>query len=477
MLADISGFTPLTETLVEEFGPARGAEELTGYLNKVYEALIAEVHRHRGSVIGFSGDAITCWFGDDNGLKSVACALVLQQVMGRFAKAETPAGTSVSLTIREVVTAGEARRFRVGDPAIQYMDVLAGAMMDRVAEAEKQAGKGEIILDAETADRLADSVTVEWRRKIDTGPRVAIVIGITGPVAATPWPDLPPRVEEEQIRPWLLPPVYERLKTGQGRLLAELRPAVSLFLKFGGLDYDQDDAAGERLDAYIRWVQNVLARYEGYLIQITTSDKGSYLYAVFGAPLAHDDDAARAVAAALDLRTPPSDLDFITGVQIGVSQGRTWAGIYGGSGRCTYGVLGDEVNVAARLMERAEPGQVLVSQRVARATAGRYRFQSLGLVKVRGKKGPVPVFTVLSRQLPSGPADLFAAPLIERETERAQLEKALGSVLAGRGQILRVEGEAGIGKSRLAAELVRRAANCNFRVAIGACQSTMRGVA
>ncbi|MCX8067731.1 MAG: hypothetical protein N3B68_07955, partial [Anaerolineae bacterium] len=108
LLADISGFTPLTETLVEEFGPARGAEELTGYLNKVYEALIAEVHRHRGSVIGFSGDAITCWFGDDNGLKSVACALVLQQVMGRFAKAETPAGTSVSLTIREVVTVGEA---------------------------------------------------------------------------------------------------------------------------------------------------------------------------------------------------------------------------------------------------------------------------------------------------------------------------------------------------------------------------------
>jgi len=63
--ADISGFTPLTEALVKELGPRRGAEKLTRQLNAVYGALIAEVHRYRGSVIGFSGDAITCWFDGD----------------------------------------------------------------------------------------------------------------------------------------------------------------------------------------------------------------------------------------------------------------------------------------------------------------------------------------------------------------------------------------------------------------------------
>lgn len=477
LFADISGFTTLTETLVEEFGPSRGAEELTAYLNKVYEALITEVHRHGGSVIGFSGDAITCWFSGDDGRKAVACALALQQVMGGFAEIEAPSGPNVTLAIKEVVAAGWVRRFRVGDPAIQYMDVLAGALMDRVAEAEKQAGRGQIVLDAETADRLAGSVDVEWREETGMGRRIAIVLGLAVPVAKSPWPALPPVEDEESVRPWLLPPVYERLKTGEGQLLAEIRPAVSLFLRFGGLDYDRDEAAGEKLDAYVRWVQNVLARYEGYLIQLTTGDKGSYLYAVFGAPLAHDDDAARAVAAAMDLQTPPADLDFITGVQIGISRGRTWAGVYGSPARCTYGVLGDEVNVAARLMEKAEPGQVLISQRVAKAAAGRYRFQSLGLVEIRGKKEPVPVFAILGRQALPGLADLFATPLIEREAELAQLEETLEAVLAGRGQILRVEGEAGIGKSHLAAELVGRAANCNFRVTTGACQSTMRGVA
>ena len=98
---------------------------------------------------------------------------------------------------------------------------------------------------------------------------------------------------------------------------AELRPATALFLRFGGLDYDGDEQAGERLDAFVRWVQSVLARREGTLIQLTTGDKGSYLYAAFGAPLAHDDDPARAVAAALELRAPPPDLAFVAPIQIG----------------------------------------------------------------------------------------------------------------------------------------------------------------
>src|ERR1041384_7773510 len=62
LFADISGFTPLTEALVRALGPQRGAEELPRQLNMIYDALIAQVDQYRGSVLGFSGDAITCWF-------------------------------------------------------------------------------------------------------------------------------------------------------------------------------------------------------------------------------------------------------------------------------------------------------------------------------------------------------------------------------------------------------------------------------
>src|SRR5437868_3473009 len=85
LFADISGFTPLTETLSRELGPKRGADELTKQLDTIYDALIAQVERYRGSVIGFAGDAITCWFDSDDGLRAIATALAMQQAMRDFA--------------------------------------------------------------------------------------------------------------------------------------------------------------------------------------------------------------------------------------------------------------------------------------------------------------------------------------------------------------------------------------------------------
>lgn len=115
--------------------------------------------------------------------------------------------------------------------------------------------------------------------------------------------ELAESLTEVQVRPWLLPPVYERLSRGQEQFLAEFRLAVPLFMRFSGIDFDGDDDAVQKLDAFIKRVQNILAYYGGYLIQLTIGDKGSYVYGAFGAPLAHHDDPARAVAAALELRS------------------------------------------------------------------------------------------------------------------------------------------------------------------------------
>jgi hypothetical protein len=84
-------------------------------------------------------------------------------------------------------------------------------------------------------------------------------------------------------------------------------------------------------------VQDILAQYDGSLIQLTTGDKGSYLYAAFGAPTAHEDDPERASEAALQLRELQNSLDFINSIQIGISQGRMRTGAYGAYARRTYG--------------------------------------------------------------------------------------------------------------------------------------------
>src|SRR5262249_35019194 len=106
LLADLSGFTALTEALTDAYGPARGAEQLTRLLNEVFDTLIDEVGRWSGSVISFAGDAITCWFDDGSldagGLgtgaeRAATCARALQAAMASFASVPLPGGQAVAL--------------------------------------------------------------------------------------------------------------------------------------------------------------------------------------------------------------------------------------------------------------------------------------------------------------------------------------------------------------------------------------------
>src|SRR5262245_30014326 len=101
LFADVSGFTPLTEALARQFGPRRGAEELTRHLNEVYNALVIEIHGHKGSVINFSGDALTCWFDAkdaDSSLCAVACGLAMQNDMQVFRHIPLQSGNTIPLT-------------------------------------------------------------------------------------------------------------------------------------------------------------------------------------------------------------------------------------------------------------------------------------------------------------------------------------------------------------------------------------------
>jgi hypothetical protein len=108
------------------------------------------------------------------------------------------------------------------------------------------------------------------------------------------------------LEQWIAPTLLARLEDPQESFLTALRPTVALFLRFGGAP------ALTSLDPYIRWMQHVLQRYEATLFQVSVGDKGSYLYASFGAPIAHEDAAVRAVRAALELRDSPPGGRFIS---------------------------------------------------------------------------------------------------------------------------------------------------------------------
>ena len=479
LFADISGFTPFTDLLAHELGLRRGADELTRHLNAVYDSLIAEIDRAGGSVVGLSGDAITAWFdcgsngADDSAARGVACALAMQEAMHTYATITTPSGKAVSLALKVAVEQGPVRRFRVGDPQVQYHDVLAGATLDRLAAAEHLAHAGEVIVGPRATAALGDLLTIADSRD---DPDNACCFAHVTAIRRAPSNEealTPPPLDDAAVRTWLLDPVYSRLRASVDAdvFLTELRPAVALFIRFGGLDYDTDDDAGVKLDGYIRWVQRVVGRYAGSLIDITMGDKGSYLYVAFGAPLAHENDSERALRAALDLLAPPPELGWIGHVQIGMSRGIMRAGAYGGSTRQTYGALGDAVNMASRLMMRATPGQIIVSHDLYRTAPGLFRWAAMGEVEVKGKAEPFTIHRLLGfdTRLPE-PAPTSA--FVGREQERAVLSNAVAAAGGGRGQVIGLRAEAGMGKSRLMAQAIGLAEDADFAVYVGECQST-----
>ncbi len=410
LFADISGFSSTATALEKELGPRQGADELMMHVNQLYTGLVNQVHRYGGSVVNFSGDSITCWFDQrlpvgagpvpiarNSAQRATACALAMQELVGQAGEWELSTRSRLSLSIKVAVVAGSARRFLVGLPRIQAVEVLAGGLLDRSAAAEQVLQPGQVVVGAEVLGRFGRQLQVSEWVEGNNGEHFALITGLAEAVAPAPWPDLPP-IDPGTARKWLLAPVYHRLQRGEEEFLAELRPSVALFLNFSGIDYDADDDAGQKLDAFVRWMQRILEQYGGYLLQVTVGDKGSYAMASTSAPVTHEDDALRAVAATQALQMLPPELSFITELRAGISSGTMLIGAYGGDVRRTFSEQGSETNLAARLMEKAAPGEILVSARVAEAARHEYELRDLGALRLKGWVDAVPAFAVGRRK-------------------------------------------------------------------------------
>ncbi len=470
LFADISGFTPLTEALRDALGPRRGAEELSKHLDSLYSALIAEVEKYGGSVIGFAGDAITCWFEDEYGPAAhhaAACAFGLQHAMRAFNAVVLPDGKTTALTLKVTVATGPARRFVVGNPEVQRVDVVAGATVARTAIGEHLAQRGDILVDAATANVLGDTLAIkEWR--MDDGERFAVVTHFSAEVPAPTLPTVLRPPAADKLMFWMPLAVYERVKAGDDAFLTEFRPCAALFVSFEGIDYEADDAQAQ-LHTFIQKLQGITVRYDGVVLQLTIGDKGSYVYINFGALSAHEDDARRAVKTAIELRNK-TDLQL----QIGISQGVMRIGAYGGATRRTYGALGEDVNLAARLMTTATAGEILLSGYVHKAVQDNFTFEPRSPLPMKGKAEPLPVFAVTGESQKRAirlQEPTYALPMVGRQSELKRIEEKLDLAAEGKSQVVAIVAEAGLGKSRLVAEVIRAARRKGFVGYGGACQS------
>jgi len=208
------------------------------------------------------------------------------------------------------------------------------------------------------------------------------------------------------------------------------------------------------LGRYFNALARQIQRYEG------TIDKyiGDAIMCVFGAPISHEDDAERAVRSALAMQASiqrlNDDLEREHGVRlalrIGVNTGEVVAGMLGGDVQQAYTVVGDAVNTAQRFESVAPLNEILVSESTRRIAMHSFEFETLPPVMLKGKTAPVAAFRVLRPRDEEIPPE--ASEMVGREPELERLRSALGAALTGKGKIVSIIGDPGVGKSRLLAE-------------------------
>ncbi|MGH2521715.1 MAG: AAA family ATPase, partial [Anaerolineales bacterium] len=440
LFADVSGFTPLTEALAQK--GLEGPEELTRLLNAYFSRMITLIEAEGGEVVKFSGDALTVMFpaaSEDLSLatrRAWQAAQSMQAAMSEFATLQTSVGP-VALGMKIGIGAGEVVAARVGGVSGRWEYLIAGDPLRQVAQAEHQAGRGEIVLSPEAAALLPP-------RPIPAHP-----------LAQPDWAQVQnPEAVEAVLKVYVPQVVTAWLGKELAEWLAVLRPMSVLFIGIHGIDYAQARAV-EQLNNFLRATQESVYRYEGSINKLAVDDKGTIVLVLFGAPpYAHENDPERAVRCAVALEA----LAESQGLQlaIGVTHGRVFAGPVGSDTRREYTVMGDPVNLAARLMSLAGPGQVYADYETYRNTHGKLVFDLLPPVRVKGKAGLLRIYR------PTGEADKSPgrkeetqSALVGRQAELARLVALLDAVQAGGSHILLIEGEAGIGKSRLVDELVR----------------------
>lgn len=464
LFADISGFTPLTARLAARGGA--GAEDLSRLLNDYFGKLLALVAAHGGEPLKFAGDALLALWpaaGADLALatqRAAACALAIQQCLFRY-----DAGGGTTLALRVSIAQGEATgvQLRSGDC---WHFVVGGAPLVAVALAQADAQAGEAVA-APGAWALLHGRAAGIAAGPDDDSRAWRLIRVEAP-ALTPM-RLPRWPAEVLLRidGYVPEPIRARLAAGHGKWLAELRQVTVLFVQVSDLDHTAAHWP-QGLQAVVDRVQPIVSRFEGFLKEVVIDDKGVSLVVIFGLPpFSHEDDSTRGARAALALHEAISAAGRIGAV--GVTTGRCFCGVVGTDVRREYAVIGDAMNTAARLMEsaaRMDHGpRILCDSATQLGAAARLEFETLAPIRVKGKDEPIAVGRPL-RVVDRRPG--VASEIVGRVGECALIAEALRRSVRGEpaGTLFMV-GEAGIGKTRLTAELLRAAAALDVAVLKG----------
>jgi class 3 adenylate cyclase len=487
LLADVTGFTRVTAQL-GALGRA-GNEYLTYALNQAFKVAVRSLLTYGGDLLAFGGDALLAVFrGPDCAAAATTSAWQMQAALAAL-DLDPFIGLSepLRLQIKIGLASGPLILAHVGSttrrltlalgqvldttdaiagttaPACIRLDYLTAAAVDSIAQLTAQAD-GSFLLSGLNRQLLLHSEIVPENIVSSIGALTAHVAELAPYVPLHVFTAL---AGASQARP------------GDG----EQRHVISMFSHLTGLNALADTLGRERTDIAveiagltIERAVNIIESYGGALARVDTYPGGHKLLALFGAPVAHEHDAERALRAAQALRDAMKQLNAevldrfashrmyllnqathaqpLLNIRTGINAGLVVAGLIGSPERYEYTVMGDSVNVAARLMGKADlnRSEILIGESVYEQISDLLDAEAC-MLSLKGKRELLRAWSVQHVRMRVYPEPSQRPPLVGRDAERRIVRSAIDSLHDGKGQIVFIRGEAGVGKTRLVREI------------------------
>jgi len=428
MLVDLSGFSRMTDTLAQH--EPHGSEVLANGMRRVFDPMIERVFKYGGFVIGFAGDAITALFpfveeDDENHIQALTAATEIQNYIREHPLFDTPYG-QFEISAKIGLGAGKARwrivRSTDHKRATYY---FRGSAISFAIQSLSLAKAGEVFLCPTLQKRLSPKVE---GKSYGEYLRVENFVG----QPAKPQAINIPKPDHNLLQIFCSELINPHEQKG------EFRPAVNLFINI-----PQDQDSENSLRPFIQTIFRLQERYGGLFSRLDFGDKGTSLLMFWGAPVAQENDIQRALTF-IHALARETDLS----VKAGVTYRLAYTGFVGGELQEEYTCYGWGVNLAARLMTSAKPGEILVDEEIARQAKRRYNLQLIGKQSFKGFSQEQSVFKLLDRR--SDERTVFSGEFVGREKELETLSRFVSPIWSGQfSGILTVIGDPGIGKSRL----------------------------
>jgi class 3 adenylate cyclase len=378
---DISGFTALSEKLARR--GRIGAEELTEVLNHVFGRMLAISYDRGGSLLKFGGDALLLLFtGTDHPIQATSAAVEMQAVLRDARSYKTSAG-HLALKMSVGLHSGTVHLFLVGDSHKEL--IVTGPAASMTTEMEETAEAGEILISSATKAAIPDGGAetakgegwlLNWRK---------------ARIECCGWS---PRIELDRDVIAAAMPVALRKYLQHGAAEPEHHIATIGFIKYEGVDALMQQggpvAAADALDELVRNVQQAVDDEGVTFLASDIDHDGGKIIIVAGVPGVQEDDEGRVLRSARRI----SDNAGTLPLRIGINQGHVFVGEIGTDFRATYTIMGDTVNLAARLMAAASSGEVYASPSALDRALTLFESTPLEPFYVKGKERPVQAYAL-----------------------------------------------------------------------------------